>query len=692
MPVKLHSAKTFLIYVTINLLITSCAKDQPATTPIARSINQEFAHPLNPLDTTEINLVKDILLKEGKIDTTYLFFLINLKEPAKATMKSYVTGQDFGREAFASVYDRASNKTFEAIIDLRSGKVLSFEHIPGVTPGMLLGDSIADTYLKQDKQWMEGLALRGIHPDSVKSVNYVYAGEMGIAPAHHRELICVPVYKNKKLEHFPIDGLVAYVDMTEGKVLKVLDDGGKGFFKPQDIGYFNSDSAYVYLPTTKPLKITQPEGTTYSVEGYHVNSPLWSFRIGIHNREGLVLYQVNYNDRGEKRSIVYRASMAEMYVPYGSTDLGLASWNYFDGGAYRMGQSITKAIHKLKAGADVPENATFIPATFHNESGKPVLMDSMIAVYEEFGGPITRHGKFSHEARNLVVKYYTKIGNYDYGFKWIFREEGTIDLKVELTGIVGIKAVNRTNDLPGVQDDSYKGIYYGTLVAPHVEAVNHQHFFSFRLDMDVDGAENLVEEMNTVAVPPGKGNPWNNAFVNQMSLIKNESEGQRNLNPNSNRHWMVADSKSVNTLGQLKSYVLMPGHNALLFAAPGSAARRMADFLENQVWVTAYNENEFFPAGNYPNSRNINDGLPAWNNKEDLQGKDIVLWYNMGITHIVRPEDWPVMNVHQIGFSLAPFGFFDRNPVAGMVKEPTRERLQTLIPPDVTLCVPLPKQ
>jgi primary-amine oxidase len=195
-----------------------------------------------------------------------------------------------------------------------------------------------------------------------------------------------------------------------------------------------------------------------------------------------------------------------------------------------------------------------------------------------------------------------------------------------------------------------------------------------------------------VAVPPGKGNPWNNAFIKQMSLIKNEAEGQRNLNPLSNRHWMVADSKSVNGLGQQKSYMLMPGHNALPLVAPGSAARKMADFLENQVWVTAYNEKEFFPAGNYPNSRDIKDGLPSWNNSEDLQGKDVVLWYNMGITHIVRPEDWPIMNVHQIGFSLTPFGFFDHNPAAGMkAQRPKKETLQALIPPDVTLCVPLPK-
>jgi primary-amine oxidase len=156
----------------------------------------------------------------------------------------------------------------------------------------------------------------------------------------------------------------------------------------------------------------------------------------------------------------------------------------------------------------------------------------------------------------------------------------------------------------------------------------------------------------------------------------------------------LADANAVNGLGQQKSYVLMPGHNASPLAAVGSAARKMADFLENQVYVTAYNEKEFHPAGDYPNSRGIKDGMPTWNDNQDLIGKDVVMWYNMGITHIVRPEDWPIMNVHEVGFSLVPFGFFDRNPVATTSNAPEKKVIVQgkAMLPDVTLCVPLPSK
>src|SRR6185369_12285413 len=110
-------------------------------------------------------------------------------------------------------------------------------------------------------------------------------------------------------------------------------------------------------------------------------------------------------------------------------------------------------------------------AILHREDGSPFQMDRAVAIYEEYGGPLWRHNIISRRATNLVVKYYTMIENYDYGFVWRFKEDGTIEVEPA-----------DKNDL------SYQGHSYGTLVRPHVEAIHHQHFFVFRLDMDIDGA------------------------------------------------------------------------------------------------------------------------------------------------------------------------------------------------------------
>lgn len=45
-----------------------------------------------------------------------------------------------------------------------------------------------------------------------------------------------------------------------------------------------------------------------------------------------------------------------------------------------------------------------------------------------------------------------------------------------------------------------------------------------------------------------------------------------------------------------------------------------------------------------------------------LLGVDPVVWYTFGVTHFVRPEDYPVMPCDTIGFTLRPVGFFEANP------------------------------
>jgi len=45
-----------------------------------------------------------------------------------------------------------------------------------------------------------------------------------------------------------------------------------------------------------------------------------------------------------------------------------------------------------------------------------------------------------------------------------------------------------------------------------------------------------------------------------------------------------------------------------------------------------------------------------------------VLWYVMGITHLPRAEDWPVMPSHVAGFKLVPTGFFSSNPLVREAK------------------------
>ena len=118
--------------------------------------------------------------------------------------------------------------------------------------------------------------------------------------------------------------------------------------------------------------------------------------------------------------------------------------------------------------------------------------------------------------RRLVVSTIASIDNYEYAFYWHLYQDGTIEFEVKLTGIVLTSAV-----LPGETPRS------GTVVAPGVNAMVHQHFFCMRLDLDVDGDTNSVYEVHTESIPAGPGNPYGNAFEQVETLLGRESEAQQ---------------------------------------------------------------------------------------------------------------------------------------------------------------------
>jgi len=60
------------------------------------------------------------------------------------------------------------------------------------------------------------------------------------------------------------------------------------------------------------------------------------------------------------------------------------------------------------------------------------------------------------------------------------------------------------------------------------------------------------------------------------------------------------------------------------------------------------------PPATYPNQAAGGAGLPRLRRagERDLTDTDVVVWFTFGTNHVARPEDWPVMPVHPIGFRL----------------------------------------
>ena len=108
----------------------------------------------------------------------------------------------------------------------------------------------------------------------------------------------------------------------------------------------------------------------------------------------------------------------------------------------------------------------------------------------------------SRRARQLVVFFIATIGNYDYADQ--------LDLPSGRRARGG-RGADGHHAAEGRQGNyaAGHGLVHpsGHLVATNVAAPHHQHFFNFRLDLDVDGQNNSVREMNTRARAAGPNNP-----------------------------------------------------------------------------------------------------------------------------------------------------------------------------------------
>ncbi len=404
----------------------------------------------------------------------------------------------------------------------------------------------------------------------------------------------------------------------------------------------------------KPLEIIQPEGVSFEVNGYEVKWQKWSFRMGFTHREGLVLYQIAYEDEGRVRPIIYRASLAEMTVPYGDTNITQCRKNAFDVGEYGIGM----LANSLTLGCDCLGEIHYTDAHVSDANGNVMTIGNAICMHEEDYSILWKHVDFRTEdtevrrSRRLVVSFIATVGNYEYAFYWNFYQDGTIQFDIKLSGILSTAAL----PVGGTSK-------YGTMLAPQLYAPNHQHFFCTRLDMAVDGQNNSVVEVDTVPTPMGPDNPFGNAFYGKYTTLESEQEAQRLIDPFAGRYWLVTNEHSHNKVGSPVAYKLVAEENILPFAHPDSSIARRGGYMWKHLWVTPYNREEKYPAGDYPNQHVGGEGLPKWTEaNRSVKDTDLVVWYVMGHNHLPRLEDWPVMPSVRISFSLKPSGFFDCNP------------------------------
>ncbi|MDF0601066.1 tyramine oxidase [Psychromarinibacter sp. C21-152] len=628
------------------------------------------AHPLDGLTPEEITAVGEILAEAGHTTEDSRWPLIELYEPPKDFVLNWQEGDPEQRQAIVNV--NTAEGTFKGIVDLTERTVVSWEPAEG-EPMILVEEFVQAMELAlSHPDFVAGLEERGFTPDDVFCLPLT-AGAFGDPDEAGRRLMKVPCYVLPEGSNWyakPIEGLYATVDLRGEEVVEVIDTGVVPV--PEDSwGYTTEEIAarpdMELREETERAGLEPPAERNVSVYGSLVTWDMWSFRWRIDKRPGVVLSDI----RADGREVLYQAHLSEVFVPYMDPSEGWYWRTYMDSGEYGFGIFLSP----LRPGVDCPTYATYLPALVHADDGTPLEIPGAVCIFErQIGDPAWRHFEIfaqgpdtftpaeGRPATELIVRSASEVGNYDYLIDYRFDQSGRMNVMVGSTGLDALKGVAATSM---ADDTAVEDTQHGTLIAPNLVAPNHDHFFNFRLDFDIDGRSNSFMRTGIVPATAPEDVPRRTMWVTEQEMPQTEGEARYKVNPDTPAMYHVGNMGVTSGLGHHPSYMIQPGNSVAyspLDVTMDPPAMRNP-YIEYTMYVTPYDRDQRYAGGEYAFQSDGSDTLATWMQQDrPIADTDIVTWYTMGFHHIPRMEDWPVMPLMWKGITLAPFNFFDHNP------------------------------
>ncbi|GKZ39259.1 hypothetical protein AbraIFM66950_012182, partial [Aspergillus brasiliensis] len=634
-------------------------------------------HPLDPATAEEIKQATD-LIKTEYSGLSLHFKAAGLEEPQKAALVDFLDAEHCGqalpvipRQIFVIWYIAYTPRLFEGIVDLSKQALVHHKELPrdfhGPSDRMEMNE-VAQVVLKDPVVQAE---IKRLRIDDTTVVLDPWDHGVDGKDTQTR-LIQVFMYMRNPANNdpdsshysFPLDFMVI-VDPCKMEVTKVIrlplgsDPTASAVGSevphrrtdPVEPEYNHGLQKNPPRTTMKPYQVVQPEGASFTVNGYLIEWEKWRFRVGFNWREGMTLHDVSFDGK----SAFYRLSLSEMFVPYGDPRFPIYRKGAFDLGT--VGAGVTA--NNLKLGCDCLGLIKYLDGCVVTKDGKPAPRPNAICVHEIDNGIQWKHTNHrtgnatAVRKRQLVLQSIITVANYEYIFMWYFDQSGELTYETRATGILSTQPIDEDAKVP-----------WGTRVADGVMAPNHQHIFNLRIDPAVGGHKNSFASTDTVPLPWDEDlNPLGHGFVTQESIL--DRAGTVEDDVSNGRVFKILNENIQNPVSLTPiGYKLVPYRSQMLLARPGSWHWRRSEFCESPIWVTKYKDRQLFPSGDYTNQSLGGTGIKSWINesRDSVRNEDIVIWHTFGFTHNPRVEDFPVMPVEVAQVKLSPFNFCLFNP------------------------------
>jgi primary-amine oxidase len=638
-------------------------------------------HPLDALTPAEYWVVYKAIRDSGHNEEKMIFSSVLLHEPEKQTVLDWKPGSPIERKADVVLYYQGHS--YAALVNISTAKVESFEELKGMqAPYTTAEEEEVNTAIKHDARVVDALKKRGITDLNLVTCYATPGGYIALPEQDGRRIGWGGCEYNIDAENGSEDrevgGIFFTVDMTSKKVTRFSDYGIVPMPPVSEV--YDADGGPA-AAGAKPIVVSQPEGPGFTITDGEVNWQNWHFRFRVDPRSGPVINVASLDYQGKRRSVLYEGSLSEMYVPYMDPEETWNSHVFLDAGEYFMntGLGIAKPLQK---GVDCPDYATYFSGTFFHDNGTPFIRPQLACMFERtLGDPAWRHwetdGPIGRPGRELIFRTIAVVGNYDYILDWRFEQEGAITVAVGATGELEVKPVpdkvasDKMSPAIMGKDPQGNTVEFGHLVAPNTDGVDHDHFFSFRLDLDVDGTKNnfMVDKLVQYKLPPSSARKT--IWAMKSDCIDTEGAAMQDLSMQHPAMWRFTNPAVKNELGYPTSFEIMPGLTGASLLSLDDWPQKRAGFSDHQLWVTPYDRNERYAAGVYVSGSKGTDGLPVWvKQNRNIMNTDIVAWYTMGFHHVPRPEDWPQMPTMWHDFTLRPFDFYSKSPLMDLPMVP----------------------
>lgn len=377
----------------------------------------------------------------------------------------------------------------------------------------------------------------------------------------------------------------------------------------------------------KALNVIQPEGASFSVKQEGTSSVLnwqkWQFRVGFNQREGMVLYDVRYDNR----SLFYRLSLSDMNIPYADPRHPFHKKSAFDLGDAGAGIMA----NNLKLGCDCLGSIHYLSAVLSDDKGGVIPMDNVVCVHEQDAGIGWKHTNYRTgraavvRKRELVLQSIITVSNYEYILAFIFNQAGEIEYEIRATGILSTQPIDEGIEVP-----------FGTVVHPGVLAVHHQHIFSLRVDPMLEGGDNRLVYDEAHPMPRSDFNPHGTGYYVEETVI--EQSGGYDLDTSKNRLFKIQNPNVRNPINNKPvAYKIMAPDFQKILSDKDSFNYKRAEFSDRNIYVVKYKDGELFAGGKYTNQSRGGTGVRSWaDRKENVKDTDFVVYVQCGINHVPR--------------------------------------------------------